>query len=236
MVPGGPSPPCSGGPSPPVFVRSATLSSCEELCIICPAVPCCVRLGLCLLCVPLLYRPVFATLARCAHLIRLPLSCISAPPPALAHAWCMLVPAFCSSLPVSVWVHHSGSSGVERAEFTPYPSETIEKTYPIRMVKGVYILRIVSVCVCVTIRTSGGAFYRLPITHRTNPAIAGTVIHPHGYHVPPCRLKADIRGSDQSAVHVLPRTLSISSAWRGCGACPPLTYIKTRLILWQCVC
>lgn len=104
------------------------------------------------------------------------------------------------------------------------------------MVKGVYILRIVSVCVCVNNRTSGGAFYRLPITHRTNPAIAGTVIHPHGYHVPPCRLKADIRGSDQSAVHVLPRTLSISSAWRGCGACPPFAYRKTRLILWQCVC
>ena len=124
-----------------------------------PAVACCLRLELSLLCVPLLYRPVFATLARCAHLIRLPLSCISAPPPALAHAWCMLVPAFCSSLPVSVCAHHSGSSGVERAEFTPYPSETIEKTYPIRMVKGVYILRIVSVCVCVNIRTSGGAFY-----------------------------------------------------------------------------
>lgn len=137
--PGVPPPPCSGGPSTPVFVRSATLSSCEELCIICPAVPCCVRLGLWLLCVPLLYRPVFATLARCAHLIRLPLSYISAPPPALAHAWCMLVPAFYSSLPVSVWVHHSGSSGVERAEFTPYPSETIEKNYPIRMVKGVYL-------------------------------------------------------------------------------------------------
>ena len=113
--------------------------------------------------------------------------------------------------------------------------KTIEKTYPIRMVKGVF-LRIVSVCVCVTIRTSGGAFYRLPITHRTNPAIAGTVIHPHGSHVPPCRLKADIRGSDQSAVHVLPRTPSISSAWRGCGACPPFAYRKTRLILWQCVC
>ena len=114
--------------------------------------------------------------------------------------------------------HYSGSSGVERAEFTPYPSEPIEKTYPIRMVKGVFSLRIVSVCVCVTIRTSGGAFHRLPITHRTNPAIAGTVIHPHGYHVPPCRLKADIRGSDQSAVHVLPRTLSISSAlaWLWC--------------------
>lgn len=103
------------------------------------------------------------------------------------------------------------------------------------MVKGVF-LRIVSVCVCVTIRTSGGAFYRLPITHRTNPAIAGTVIHPHAYHVTTCNLKADIRGSDQSAVHVLPRTLSISSAWRGCGACPPFEYRKTRLILWQCVC
>lgn len=85
-------------------------------------------------------------------------------------------------------------------------------------------------------RTSGGAFYRLPITHRTNPAIAGTVIHPHVYHVTTCNLKADIRGSDQSAVHVLPRTLSISSAWRGCGACPPFAYRKTRLILWQCVC
>ena len=85
-------------------------------------------------------------------------------------------------------------------------------------------------------RTSGGAFYRLPITHRTNPAIAGTVIHPHVCHVTTCNLKADIRGSDQSAVHVLPRTLSISSAWRGCGACPPFAYRKTRLILWQCVC
>lgn len=104
------------------------------------------------------------------------------------------------------------------------------------MVKGVYILRIVSVCVCVNNRTSGGAFYRLPITHRTNPAIAGTVIHPHVSHVTTCNLKADIRGSDQSAVHVLPRTPSISSAWRGCGACPPLTYRKNRLILWQCVC
>ena len=85
-------------------------------------------------------------------------------------------------------------------------------------------------------RTSGGAFYRLPITHRTNPAIAGTVIHPHVCHVTTCNLKADIRGSDQSAVHVLPRTPSISSAWRGCGACPPFAYRKTRLILWQCVC
>lgn len=143
----------------PVSLLYAHVSACDGFCIIRPAVACCVRLGLSLLCVPLLYRPVFATLARCAHLIRLPLSCISAPPPALAHAWCMLVPAFCSSLPVSVLVHHSGSSGVERAEFTPYPSEPIEKTYPIQMVKGVYILRIVSVCVCVTIRTSGGAFY-----------------------------------------------------------------------------
>ena len=139
------------GPSPPpVSLRSAHVSACDGFCIIRSAFACCVRLGLCLLCVPLLYRPVFATLARCAHLIRLPLSYISAPPPALAHACGMLVPAFCSSLPVSVWVHHSGSSGVERAEFTPYPSETIEKTYPIRMVKG-FFLRIVSVCVCVTI-------------------------------------------------------------------------------------
>ena len=107
-------------------------------CIIRPAVACCVRLGLSLLCVSLLYRPVFATLARCAHLIRLPLSCISAPPPALAHAWCMLVPAFCSSLPVSVWVHHSGSSGVERAEFTPYPSETAEKSIRSEWLKGFF--------------------------------------------------------------------------------------------------
>lgn len=83
-------------------------------------------------------------------------------------------------------------------------------------------------------RTSGGAFYRLPITHRTNPAIAGTVIHPHGYHVPPCRLKADIRGSDQSAVHVLPRTLSNIQrmAWLWCMS--TVAYRKTRLILWQC--
>lgn len=138
------------GPFPPVSLRSAHVSACDGFCIIRSAFACCVRLGLSLLCGSLLYRPVFATLARCAHLIRLPLSCISAVPPALAHAWCMLVPAFCSSLPVSVWVHHSGSSGVVRAEFTPYPSETIEKTYPIRMVKGVF-LRIVSVCVCVTI-------------------------------------------------------------------------------------
>lgn len=64
-----------------VSLRSANVHTCYWFCII---------------------RPVFATLARCAHLIRLPLSYISAPPPALAHAWCMLVPAFCSSLPVSV--------------------------------------------------------------------------------------------------------------------------------------
>lgn len=125
---GGPKGTPLGSLSPPVSLCSAMISSCDVFCIIRPAVACCVRLGLCLLCVPLLFRPVFATLARCAHLIRLPLSCISAPPPALAHAWCMLVPAFCSSLPVSVWVHHSGSSGVERAEFTPYPSETAEKS------------------------------------------------------------------------------------------------------------
>lgn len=127
------------GPSPPLFpcvlpcFLPAMYSASSVMRF--PAV----RLGLCLLCVPLLYRPVFATLARCAHLIRLPLSYISASPPALAHACGMLVPAFCSSLPVSVWVHHSGSSGVERAEFTPYPSEPIEKTYPIRMVKGVFL-------------------------------------------------------------------------------------------------
>lgn len=216
-------------------VRFHAFCECSCLFLVLHHPSCGVRLGLSLLCSSLLYRPVFATLARCAHLIRLPLPCISAPPPALAHAWCMLVPAFCSSLPVPVSAHHSGSSGVERAEFTPYPSEPIEKTYPIQMVKGVF-LRIVSVCVCVTIRTSGGSFYRLPITHRTNPAIAGTVIHPHVYHVTTCNLKADIRGSDQSAVHVLPRTPSISSAWRGCGACPPFEYRKTRLILWQCVC
>ena len=221
-----------GGPSPPCFL--AHVPACYGFCIIRPEFACCVRLGLSLLCVPLLFRPVFATLARCAHLIRLPLSYISAPPPALAHAWCMLVPAFCSSLPVSVWVHHSGSSGVERAEFTPYPSETIEKTYPIRMVKGVF-LRIVSVCVCVTIVHPAVLSIDCPsLTGQTLPL--GTVIHPHVSHVTTCNLKADIRGSDQSAVHVLPRTLSISSAWRGCGACPPLTYRKTRLILWQCVC
>lgn len=119
-----------GSLPPPVSLRSAHVSACDGFCIIRSAFACCVRLGLSLLCGSLLYRPVFATLARCAHLIRLPLSCISAVPPALAHAWCMLVPAFCSSLPVSVCDHHSGSSGVERAEFTPYPSETIEK--PIR--------------------------------------------------------------------------------------------------------
>lgn len=127
---GGPKGGYPGVPLPPVSFRSAHVSDCDGFCIIRPAFACCVRLGLSLLCGSLLYRPVFATLARCAHLIRLPLSYISAPPPALAHACGMLVPAFCSSLPVSVWVHHSGSSGVERAEFTPYPSETIEK--PIR--------------------------------------------------------------------------------------------------------
>ena len=119
-------------------MRSANVSACDWFCIIRPAVTCCVRLGLSLLCGSLLYRPVFATLARCAHLIRLPLSCISAVPPALAHAWCMLVPAFCSSLPVSVWVHHSGSSGVERAEFTPYPSETAEKSIRSKWLKGFF--------------------------------------------------------------------------------------------------
>lgn len=127
---GGPKGGTRGSLSPPVSLRSAHVSACDGFCIIRSAVACCMRLWLSLLCVSLrtglcsLRLPAALTLSACHCRTYLPRRL---PSLMLGACSCRLSVRHFLCLCVG---HYSGSSGVERAEFTPYPSETIEK--PIR--------------------------------------------------------------------------------------------------------